>query len=523
MELAGEFEGSGFKKTPYLVRRPDGQVIQLTELLYLIAEQADGQKDEEAISSAVSDRYGKTVSADNVRFLVEKKIRPLGIFEEPDGTTPRAPKADPLLALKLKKVLVSEKGVRVLARFFRPLFWPPVMVAVLAGFVALDIWYFGVHGVAQSIRTTLHQPAVMLLLYGLLVLSVMWHEIGHATACARGGGKPGVIGFGIYIVWPAFYCDVTDAYRLGKAARIRTDVGGVYFNIIFSLGIGGVYFLTGYEPLLALLLIQHLLMIYQFMPFLRLDGYYVISDLTGIPDLFSRIKPTLLSLIPGRKADEKASEMKLWVRGVVTAWVLLTVPFLIYAFATMAFTAPRVIATAHGSLLRHWEEVSSALGRGRAAKAAAGSLQMGMLALPVAGMGVTFSRVGLRLGKGGIKFAKQRPGMASAVAGVSALTIGILALRLPPPEYRPITPQDRGTLQSSVKVARDVVSRPLSPEPAVEPAPDPTPAASLSPQAEPSPSPTDENRPEASPTPSNRPDPTPTSTPDDSLEGDGIR
>lgn len=523
MELVGEFEGSGFKETPYLVRRPDGQVIQLTKLLYLVAEQADGQKDEEAVAREVTEKFGKTVSADNVRFLLEEKIRPLGILEDPDGSIPRVAKADPLLALKLKKVLVSERGVRVLARMFRPLFWPPVMIAMAAGFVALDIWFFGIHGVAQSIRTTLDQPVVMLLLYGLLVLSVMWHEVGHATACAYGGGKPGVIGFGIYIVWPAFYCDVTDAYRLGKGARVRTDVGGVYFNVIFSLGIGAVYSLTGFEPLLVLLLIQHLLMIYQFMPFLRLDGYYVISDLTGIPDLFSRIKPTLVSLVPWKKAHPKATEMKPWVRGVVTAWVVITVPFLIYAFATMVFTAPRVIATAHSSLLKHWDEVSSALDRGRGAEAVAGSFQMGLLALPIAGMGVTFSRVGIRLGKGSIKLARERPGMASAIAGVAAVVIGIVALRLPPPEYRPISPQERGTLQGSFKVAGDIMRRPLSPAPPAEIAPSPSPEASVSPGAEPSPSPTGTDRPEPSPTPSDRAERTPSPTPDDSLERDGSR
>ena len=45
LELVGRFEGSGFKEPPYLVRRDDGQVIQLTPLLYLVAEAADGRRD----------------------------------------------------------------------------------------------------------------------------------------------------------------------------------------------------------------------------------------------------------------------------------------------------------------------------------------------------------------------------------------------------------------------------------------------------------------------------------------------
>ncbi len=42
------------------------------------------------------------------------------------------------------------------------------------------------------------------------------------------------IGAGIYLVWPSFFTNVTDSYRLSRAARIRTDLGGLYFNLISS-------------------------------------------------------------------------------------------------------------------------------------------------------------------------------------------------------------------------------------------------------------------------------------------------
>ena len=37
---------------------------------------------------------------------------------------------------------------------------------------------------------------------------------------------------GLYLVYPAFYTDVTDSYRLDRAGRVRTDLGGVYFNVL---------------------------------------------------------------------------------------------------------------------------------------------------------------------------------------------------------------------------------------------------------------------------------------------------
>src|SRR3954449_724174 len=85
VELIGEFEGSGFKVPPLLARRADGQVIQLTRLLYLVAEACDGRRDAEAVADAVTERFGRRVTADNVAFLVDEKLRPLGVLAGPDG------------------------------------------------------------------------------------------------------------------------------------------------------------------------------------------------------------------------------------------------------------------------------------------------------------------------------------------------------------------------------------------------------------------------------------------------------
>jgi putative peptide zinc metalloprotease protein len=467
VELMGEYEGSGFKEPRYLARRSDGQMIQLTYLLHLVAEQADGGKDFKQMAAGVSEKFGRRVSADNVEFLVDKSLRPSGVLTQADGASPKLKKIDPLLRLKFKTVLLPEGAVNFLAVLLKPLFWPPVMIAMLAGLVALDVWYFGVHGIGQSIRDLIYQPIVILAIYGLLIVSIAWHELGHAAACRYGGARPGVIGFGIYVVWPAFYNDVTDTYRLGKGGRVRTDLGGVYFNVIYSLGIAGVYFLTGWEPLLVLVLVQHVLVLYQFIPFLRLDGYYVVSDLTGVPDLFARIKPTLASLVPWKKSRKEVRELKPWVRVVVTAWVLAVVPVLLYCFAMMVISAPRLLATAYDSMFVQWDKVSGALDGGKWAAAAAGGLQMGMLVLPTTGMSVTISRVAKRLVSGALRVTKGRPIARTLVALVGAGAVGFAAFVLyPNGEYRPIQPNEKWTLGSSFEALGDVASgRPsLTPE-----------------------------------------------------------
>jgi putative peptide zinc metalloprotease protein len=78
-------------------------------------------------------------------------------------------------------------------------------------------------------------PEPLLRVLALSFASAAFHEIGHAAACRYGGGRPGGMGAGIYTVWPAPYTDITDAYRLPRRARLRTDLGGLYFNAVVAV------------------------------------------------------------------------------------------------------------------------------------------------------------------------------------------------------------------------------------------------------------------------------------------------
>ncbi|MFD5544803.1 hypothetical protein ACFWIJ_45190, partial [Streptomyces sp. NPDC127079] len=105
------------------------------------------------------------------------------------------------------------------------------------------------------------------------------------------------------------YTDVTDVYRIGRAGRLRTDLGGVYFNVVFMLAMAGAYFATGAQFFLATVYLGHFEIMEQLMPAVRLDGYYILGDLAGVPDLYGKIKPILLALVPGAKGDRARQEV----------------------------------------------------------------------------------------------------------------------------------------------------------------------------------------------------------------------
>jgi putative peptide zinc metalloprotease protein len=313
--------------------------------------------------------------------------------------------------------------------------------------VTLDVWLFGYHGVAQSLRQTLYDPLFILLMLGLVVLSAAFHEIGHATACRYGGARPGVMGAGIYIVWPAFYTDVTDAYRLGKGGRLRTDLGGVYFNVIFTLATAGAYFATGFEPLLLLIPLQHIEILHQFLPFIRLDGYYIVSDLTGVPDMFMRIKPTLKSLIPWHKTDESVTELKPWVRVAVTLYVLLLIPMLLFMLGMTVMNLPRVFATTYDSFL----VTAHKLGHAGGVAIAVDVIQLVVLVLIPLGLVLTFVQLGRKAGVGAWAATEGRPAArAGLVLAGSAAAAFAAYTWIPASVYRPIQPGERGTLVGAV-------------------------------------------------------------------------
>lgn len=436
------------------MRRADGQTIQLTELLYLVAEAADGDRDFAAMAEVVSEAYGRSLSADNVDHLVNSKLRPLGVLTAADGSSPAMERPDALLALKFKTSVIPEKMVRSLCTLFKPLFPGVVVLVVLAGLLVFDFWLFFVNGVGEAMRDTLYAPGLILLLFALVVLGAAFHECGHAAGCSYGGAKPGVMGAGLYFVWPAFYTDVTDSYRLSRGGRLRTDLGGVYFNFVFILATAGVYFLTGFEPLLLVIVIQHLEVLHQLLPFLRLDGYYILADVTGVPDLFTRIKDILASLIPGREPSERVKALKPWVRMVASGWVLLLVPIIAVNLIFLLVQTPRILATAWDSLLVQWDTLRTAVGDGKWLDVVANAVQTIALVLPVGGVIYTFVRLGRRLVAVGWRRTEAKPLLRSGFVTVVAGVIGLLVFTwYPNGEYKPLQPGERLNIQEVARSA----------------------------------------------------------------------
>src|SRR6202034_621623 len=272
---------------------------------------------------------------------ITAKLLPLGVVAT-EGVARALPKANPLFSLRARGTLLPEPVVNLVGAFFRPLFRWPVIVAVVGSLLAVDYWLFAVHGLGGGIEQVLRDPVELLVVLGLSLVSAVFHECGHAAGCRYGGARPGRIGVGIYLVWPSFFTNVTDSYRLSRAGRLRTDLGGLYFNLVFMLALAGLCAATSDQLLLVVIAVTHLEMTEQLLPFVRFDGYFILSDLVGVPDLFARVVPIVKSMLPGGRRDPRVTGLRRGARILVTRWGACGIPLLTRMLGYLLLYLPQV-------------------------------------------------------------------------------------------------------------------------------------------------------------------------------------
>jgi putative peptide zinc metalloprotease protein len=442
LELLGDVSGSGYKDGASLVRRADGQMVQLGPLQYGLLEESDGERDNAALAAAMSERMGRRLEVEHV-VRIGEKLAEQGLLAGAEDNAP--PRSNPLLALRWKVLFTDPKVTGRITAPFQPLFRPWLLVPLVAGFLAV-LWFVLIHkGVAPATAQAFDNPELLLLILGLTVASAAFHEIGHASACRYGGGRPGGMGAGIYMVWPAFYTDVTDVYRLPRAARLRTDLGGMYFNAVIAVITLAVWAATGLDVLLLLIGLQMLEIVKNLSPVIRADGYHILSDATGVPDLYAHMGPTLRRLLPWKPQEPSALTGR--ARVLVTAWVLVIVPILL----AMAFSAillfPKLAASSWESGSKLVSAIPHQAGDADILGLLASVVRLLALALPVVGVALFARRLITSLARKSWGWSGgQRPRQALVLAGAAGLIALLTWAWWPSGQYRPVRPTDNGTL-----------------------------------------------------------------------------
>jgi len=446
VELLGPVRGTGYREGAALVRRLDGQMVQLGPLMYAVLEAVDGRRDTGQVAQAASASLGRTVTPRQVERL-SQKLAAQGLLAGTEHAAP--PRRNPLLALRWKVLVTNPCITERLAAPFTVFFTPWIMWPTLAAFGAVFWFVFIDKGVASATAEAFNNPTLLLLVFALAVVSAGIHEIGHAAACRYGGATPGGMGMGIYLVWPAFYTDVTDAYRLPRRSRLRVDLAGLYFNALVADATMVAWLVVRKDALLLLVALQVLQMVKQLSPMIRADGYHILADATGVPDLYAHLGPTLKRLLP--RGRREPSALTGWARLLVTLWVLIIVPILVSLMLGAVLLLPKLLTSAWDSARHLGHDLPHLFATADVVGILALFLHLLALVLPVLGSILITQRIVRVVTSKLRQWSDGSRGRRRGVLALTALVIaGVAWAWWPAGQYQPVRASEVGTLTSMV-------------------------------------------------------------------------
>ena len=133
------------------------------------------------------------------------------------------------------------------------------------------------------------------ILYVLGMFIVAAHEYAHAHACKHYGARVPAMGFALVFLTPAFYTDTTEGIvKATRWQRLVISLAGIWVELMICSIVTPIWWLTppntpvhDYAYFLMLLTGLTSLLV-NWNPLIKLDGYHMLCEILGIPDLKER-------------------------------------------------------------------------------------------------------------------------------------------------------------------------------------------------------------------------------------------
>lgn len=165
-----------------------------------------------------------------------------------------------------------------------------VLLAILVTLVAVAIVASNWDDYAAQVGEIL-VPRSILTFFIVMLLVTGLHELAHGVTCKHFGGRVHEMGFMLIYFLPAFYSNVSDAWLFTeKRRRLWVSFAGVFFQIfIWALAVI-VWRMIDMETWLSeacciAIATSGLTAVFNFNPLIKLDGYYLLSDMLDVPNL----------------------------------------------------------------------------------------------------------------------------------------------------------------------------------------------------------------------------------------------
>lgn len=120
------------------------------------------------------------------------------------------------------------------------------------------------------------------------------HEFAHAYVCKAQGCRVPSMGLAFLVLWPVLYTDASDAWKLReRQARLRIGAAGMLAEIVLAAYATLLWVFLPDGPVRSAVFLLAtttwiLTLLINLNPFLRFDGYYLLSDLLRVPNLQAR-------------------------------------------------------------------------------------------------------------------------------------------------------------------------------------------------------------------------------------------
>ncbi|MBP9219329.1 MAG: hypothetical protein KBD39_08485 [Sterolibacterium sp.] len=234
-----------------------------------------------------------------------------------------------------------------LAPLFSP--WTPLLIiaASLTGLLMVARqWETFSHSILESLT-----PSGMVGFALALAVSKGLHELGHAVVATRQGVRVAHMGVAFLVMWPMLYTDTGESWRLhSHRQRLAISIAGVAVEMALAglatlawallddgaLRQAALYLATtGWVLSLAL----------NLSPFMRFDGYFILSDLLDFPNLHERsgalartwLRRLVLGLTDDWPENLPRHQHHLLIAFALATWLYRLVVFLGIAWMVYAF------------------------------------------------------------------------------------------------------------------------------------------------------------------------------------------
>jgi putative peptide zinc metalloprotease protein len=327
----------------FVVKHPvTGAFFRFRETEQFIARQLDGGTPLDVVRQRTEQAFDATLPTESLNAFI-RSLEKAGLLETADATEQASRRRGRVRGtpLYLRFALFDpDRLFNRLVHRVRFCFTPHFLVLsavfiLLATGTTISHW----SEISQSL-TRLYQFSTLplILLVSLVVASA--HEFAHGLTCKRFGGEVHELGFMLIYFTPAFYANVSDAWLFPeKAKRLWVGFAGPYFELFLWALATLAWRLTDVETsvnyvALIVMTLSGIKTLFNFNPFIKLDGYYLLSDYLELPNLRKRSFRYVGSLIQrllgvGHRIAADISRRERWVYlaygllGSVTSLVVL--------------------------------------------------------------------------------------------------------------------------------------------------------------------------------------------------------